>query len=331
MSDQAPVPRAAVASVDTYRARIHRVMDHVDRHLAESLDLARLAGVAHFSPWHFHRLFQALTGETLADFVRRRRLEIAAGLLLRTPAPRALTIALDCGFGSAEVFTRAFRAQFGMTPTAWRRGGWRGWSDARRAELGKIHQAQRKANQAMALSFLDDPQHWPRRPLLLEGTVDMNTSSLELRTLPTLRLAYLRYTGPYGHPGIGATWQRFGRWFGQRGEPRRRMFGISLDDPEITPADKCRYDCAVEVDAAFRPEGEIGVQEFPDRRYACQRFTGTGADIHAAWMRLFAQGLPASGWQPAPAPSLEWYEEDFVVDEQTGAFRCWLCVPVMPL
>src|SRR6476646_11717671 len=96
-----------------YTASINRVVDHIDAHLAEPLDLETLAAVAHFSPWHFHRLFQALTGETLADRVRRRRLETAAARLLATPPQPALRIALDVGFGSAEVFTRAFRAHFG--------------------------------------------------------------------------------------------------------------------------------------------------------------------------------------------------------------------------
>jgi len=91
-----------------YIARINRVIDHIDAHLAEPLDLPTLAAVAHFSPWHFHRVFQAVTGETLADRVRRRRLEVAAAKLLASPPATALAIALDVGFGSAEVFTRGF-------------------------------------------------------------------------------------------------------------------------------------------------------------------------------------------------------------------------------
>lgn len=60
-----------------YVARINRVVDYIGAHLAEILDLQTLAGVAHFSPWHFHRVFQAVTGETLADCVSRRRPGVA--------------------------------------------------------------------------------------------------------------------------------------------------------------------------------------------------------------------------------------------------------------
>lgn len=156
---------------------------------------------------------------------------------------------------------------------------------------------------------------------------------LELRTLPAMRLAYLRWTGPYGHPGITQTWERFGAWAARQGrlEPRRKMYGISQDNPETTPADQCRYDCCVAVDEGLRPTGEIAVQAFAGGRYACARFTGTGADIHTAWMRMYGEWLPGSGWQADDKPGLELYDEDFAVDPASGAFNCWLCVPVRAL
>lgn len=203
MPPSQPLPTAR----HTYIARINRVVDYIGAHLAGTLDLATLADVAHFSPWHFHRVFQAMAGERLADCVRRHRLEAAAG----QPPESALSVALDVGFASAEVFSRAFRAHFGMTPTAWRRGGWRGWFESNSAQLRKIHQDVRKANQAAALMFRDAPENWPMsQPNTPEGLA-MN---VELKTLPAMRLAYMRYTGPYGHPGIGETWYRFGSWFG---------------------------------------------------------------------------------------------------------------------
>jgi AraC family transcriptional regulator len=317
-----------------YVARINRVVDHISAHIrtqgTEPLDLATLAGVAHFSPWHFHRVFQAMTGETLADCVRRLRLEAAAQRLLASPPQAALTVALDVGFASAEVFTRAFRAHFGMTPTAWRRGGWREWSGRQRRHLSKIHQEVHKAHQATATLFRDDPDDWPAGQPTTEKGLTMN---VEIKTLPAMRLAYLRHTGPYGHPGIPQTWQRFMTWHAQnaRATVGTRMYGISQDNPDVTPPGKCRYDCCVEVPPAFQPKGEVGVQAFDGGRYACVRFTGTSATIHDAWMKMFGEWLPGSGWQAGDAPSLELYGDDMAPDPKTGAFTCWLCVPVRPL
>ena len=101
-----------------YRQRMLRVLQHIEEHLDEPLDLPTLAAVAHFSPFHFHRLFAAWMGETLGDYLRRRRLQTAATFLDLQPRLTVLEAALSVGFGSGEAFTRAFRAFFGCSPTA---------------------------------------------------------------------------------------------------------------------------------------------------------------------------------------------------------------------
>jgi AraC-like DNA-binding protein len=88
--------------------------------IEQPLDLGTLAAVAHFSPFHFHRLFSAWMGETLGDYLRRRKIEVAAMRLVAQPRVPVLHIALSVGFGSAEAFARAFRARFGFSPTSWR-------------------------------------------------------------------------------------------------------------------------------------------------------------------------------------------------------------------
>jgi len=98
-----------------YVARMHRVVEHIDRHLDEPLDLETLAGVANFSSFHFHRLFSAWMGETLGEYLRRRRLEIGAQRLATQPRIPVLRVALSVGFGSSEAFARAFKARFGKS------------------------------------------------------------------------------------------------------------------------------------------------------------------------------------------------------------------------
>ena len=311
----------------SYTARVNAVLDHIDTHLAEPLDLQVLASIAHFSPWHFHRMFQALIGETLADRVRRRRLEVAATRLLASPPATALGIALDVGFTSAEVFSRAFKAHFGVTPTAWRQGAYRDWAARHRIELSKIHQAQRKPHQVIEAAFRDDGHTWPSGHALTPKGSEMN---VELKTLPETRVAYMRHLGPYGDPGIGRLWQRFDAWCRQRGlvDQRHAFYGISRDSPDITAPDKCRYDACIEVDAAFVPEGDVGMQVMPGGLYACTPFSGTPDHIHAAWVRLCAEWLPGSDYQADDRPAVEAYGAEPKVDKNTGAFSCLLCLPV---
>ncbi len=87
-----------------YEARMHRVLEYIDQHLDEQLELDILAKVANFSSFHFHRLFTAWLGETLGDYVRRRRLETAAVRLVTQPRLAVTQVALSVGFGSTEAF-----------------------------------------------------------------------------------------------------------------------------------------------------------------------------------------------------------------------------------
>lgn len=110
---------------EEYTARINRVIDYIETHLDRELSLDTLAEVANFSKFHFHRLFQAMVGETLNQFIQRLRLEKAASQLIYNPKKSITEIALDCGFSGSAAFARAFKGMYGMSATAWRAGGHR--------------------------------------------------------------------------------------------------------------------------------------------------------------------------------------------------------------
>jgi len=103
-----------------YARRMNRVLDFIDQHLDQPLELEQLAHVAHFSAFHFHRVFSGWLDETLADYLLRRRLVRGAARLAARPDISVLEIALSVGFGSGEAFARAFKRQFACTPTTWR-------------------------------------------------------------------------------------------------------------------------------------------------------------------------------------------------------------------
>src|SRR5215471_17148984 len=102
-----------------YAERIRRVVDYVAGHLDADLNLDTLAGVACLSPYHFHRIYRGLLGETVNETVRRLRLQRAAIDLL----DRELSIertARRAGYESQAAFTRAFRAEYGEPPARYR-------------------------------------------------------------------------------------------------------------------------------------------------------------------------------------------------------------------
>src|SRR3984885_792668 len=102
-----------------YAERVQRRVDYLAEHLDETLDLEALARVACFSPYHFHRIYRALLGETVSDTVRRLRLHRSAIDLL----DRELSIdrtARRAGYASQAAFTRAFRDEYGEPPARYR-------------------------------------------------------------------------------------------------------------------------------------------------------------------------------------------------------------------
>lgn len=100
--------------------RIERTILLIATRFREPLALAELAAEAGLSPFHLHRLFKAVTGETPAAHLTRVRLAHAAHVMVVLPDAPLVQIALDSGFSSAATFARAFRQHFGETASSYR-------------------------------------------------------------------------------------------------------------------------------------------------------------------------------------------------------------------
>jgi AraC family transcriptional regulator len=312
-----------------YETRMHRVIEHIDRHLDQPLELDALAAVANFSPFHFHRLFSAWMGETLGEYLRRRRLELAALRLVSQPSTPVLDIALASGFGSSEAFARAFKARFGSSATAWRAR-----ERARRSPIGNQSEDNRKSSQAKSkpnqAADGRTSNHGTSRSRAMEGLM-IATTNVTLVDRPPTTVAYLRHVGPYGKP-ISDFWQKtVYPWMVTNnllGQPR---YGISHDDPAITEPGKLRYDACVEVAEGFVGAGNHQMTTIPGGKYAVTHFKGTVESIGDAWASLLRDWLPASGMQLDSRPFFEYYPRDSTYDPKTGEFTCDLCIPVASL
>jgi AraC family transcriptional regulator len=294
-----------------YVRRVNRVIDHVRDHLADELPLAALARIAAFSPFHFHRIFRGVTGETVAGFVQRLRIEKAAVALRDRPDEPVLAVALDHGFASAAAFARAFRARFGMSATAWRAGGAERW----RRRWRKRKQHLRKPGKASRVT---------RR--------QAGHMNVRVTDMPPLHVAFMRYVGPSGARGIPELWERLGTWAAAQslGPGPHVKLGVAYDDASITVPERCRYDACVVVPRDFVPDRLVDVIDVAGGRYAVAGFVGAAHEIEGTWDRVFASWLPGSGYQPDDRPCYELYRGDPSVDGR-GTFRCELHLPVRRL
>lgn len=109
------------STVVDYKKRVCQAMDYISRNLDRDLTLEEIAEAASFSMFHFHRIFKAVVGETVAGFTRRLRLETAANRLLSSQQDDITQIAMALGFSSSQNFAKAFRQQFDMSPTQYRK------------------------------------------------------------------------------------------------------------------------------------------------------------------------------------------------------------------
>ena len=297
-----------------YTRRVNRVVDHVRQHLADDLSLATLAHLAAFSPFHFHRIFRAVTGETVFGFIQRLRIEKAAVALRHDGERSVLEVALDHGFSSAATFARAFRARFGTTATAWRQ---RGAPKDRKASkaIGKRRKASRSGRADTARRGKE---------------AAMN---VQVRESPPYHVAYMRYVGPYGAHGIPELWMKLRTWIDARGlgSPDTITLGVAHDDPAVTAPERCQYDACVVVPPDFAPDRSVSVTNVAGGRYAIAHFEGSAHEIQGAWDRIFADWLPRSGYQPDDRPCYELYRGHPMKDTTRDVFRCELSLPVRPL
>ncbi|MHC4090962.1 MAG: helix-turn-helix domain-containing protein, partial [Planctomycetota bacterium] len=174
---------------ETYKERILRVLVHIQGNLDEAWRLEDLAAVAYFSPYHFHRIFRGMVGESVMGHVRRLRLERAAYRLKHSQQP-VTRIAFEAGYETHESFTRAFRARFEQPPSQFR----------------KVHRPVAMPPVRSGVHFVPDAKLDDFEPLQ-EGGPPMD---VRIETREPIRVAFMRHVGPYDQ--VRATWGKLCAW-----------------------------------------------------------------------------------------------------------------------
>ncbi|NLI97473.1 AraC family transcriptional regulator [bacterium] len=318
------MPGSWVKKQREYNTRLNRTLYYIEHNLDRELSLEVVSKVSGFSSFHFHRIFRAMIGETLSDYVKRLRLERAAILLEHNPFRSVTEIALDCGFSSSSNFARAFKERFGVSATEWREG-----ESIKFRKIRNEQSKKRKADSNMREDLSPSAPYNPHTKLKMRKE---HVMKVEVKQMPEIHIAYVRCMKGYSGPGIAEAWEKVCRWAGARGliGSQTKFIGISYDDPDVTPQDKCRYDACVSVPKGTEPDGEINVTSIPAGRYAVSRFEGQPQDIKPAYDFLYGRWMPDSGFQPGDSPCLEIYLNDPKTDPK-GRHVFEMCIPVKPL
>jgi AraC family transcriptional regulator len=296
------------AQNDIYTRRINAVVNYVRENLDGDLSLDALARVGCFSKFHFHRVFKSITDETVSDMVVRLRLQRAANLLRTVPALSITAAALETGFSSVPVFSRAFKKQFGINARQW----------DRQSALEK----DSKNDQ-----FRDE---FPRYTL---EELESFGFEVKVRSLPEQRLEYIRVYDSYSSfERIKKAYYRLIDWYRQRGGSLDdiSLYGMSQDNPDVTPLKLCRFDWCIRVPAGWNGDGDVSVTDFPACRVATVRCAGGFSEENKVIQYLFRYWLPRSRYQPANLPGMEIYRRQ-PLEMGWEEFDIDCAVPVVPL
>jgi len=253
-----------------YAKRLARVTAYIYEHLDEDIDLAVLAEVAALSPWHWHRIYHALHGETVAATVRRLRLQRAAADLANTTLAIE-DIARRAHYEAVPSFSRAFCAAYGLPPAQYREQGGH-------ARFGE------HASQGENLVY-----------------------SIEIVDLPTLHLAAVGHVGSYMQ--IGQAFDQLFGMLAARGQiaPGMRSIGVYLDDPSAVAEERLRAQAGIVITDGFAMAAPLEPVIVRAGTYAVLRHKGPYADMRAAYDWLFGEWLVRSGHEADDAPVFEEY------------------------
>lgn len=242
----------------SYEHRLRRVSAYIHDHLDDDLDLDRIAAIACLSPHHWHRVYRAVHGETMAVTVKRLRLHRAAGDLVRTDLD-VEDIARRSGYPNLQSFNRIFKSAFGMPPARYRREG----------------------------------SHTLLQSALKKGLADMY--DVKIATLPENELIAVPHTGSY--MAVSEAFEALFGTLHARGlfRPGMEMIGIYLDDPDLVAEEKLRSFACVTAGMDVAAEKPLERQHLDGGTYAVLRHKGPYADMHLSYQWLYESWLPASG------------------------------------
>lgn len=299
---------------DSHIKSINMVVDYIQANLDSDLSLYKISRIACLSEFHFSRIFKSVMDETLHQFIKRLRLEKAAGLLLINPDLTITEIALDSGFATSSSFAKSFKNHFKMSASTWRN----------RSKDTFDKNSTPVQIDSGRLSIIQGSPVWTFKD-------DSTIRQVVVRDLPVTRVAYIRNVGPYkGDENLFTElYQKLFRWAVPRellGEDTYTL-NIYHDNPEITENKHLRVMAAIPIGKDVKPSGSVGVTEISGGRYGICRFLLKDDEFTEAWDWMSSVWLPGSGYEWDDRESFERGIGERKIDGKRY-FDLEICIPV---
>lgn len=275
-----------------YIDRISKVIDHIEDNIDDKLRLNELADIAMFSKYHFHRIFKSVTGETLNDFIKRQKMIKAYRLLQIDKTVTIKELSYLLGYNSIANFSRDFKDFHGLTP-----------SEIKSSSAYKEERAVSNDFSTLNIRFIG------------------------IEELPDTFVLYKKITTGYCTELIPKIFDELYRLALAHDFMIKQFVGIGYDDPDYTPANRCKYDACIVVNKDEIPKNiPCNTKKIKGGKFAVFNFEGYKNDISTAWDYIFREWLLNSNYIPADRPHLEMYlhSEQY----ESGFYNVNLCLPI---
>lgn len=290
-----------------YWSRLNEVIEYINHHLSDDLKIEKLADIACFSTFHFHRIFKAIIDESPYDYIHRLRLEKAAQIIIFNPSVKLSEVVFECGFNSLENFSRQFKRKYGFTART-----------LKKDESLRNSRIYQKTPEKSFYHVFEKSRQLP--DYHFEAVVEERQA---------LRVASVK--GIFGEDGSGLVqayhdlmdWANKNKYFNQQSV----RIGLSRDYHEITNPSQFRYDHCLSVPTDAQGEGKVGIIEIAGGTYVGVKVQGDIYRVAQAWEYLYRMWLPKSKYQPRHLPALEIFLKG---PEEIGwdQFDLKCCIPI---
>ncbi len=279
---------------EDYRNRLNKVFQFIDQNLGAKLSLELVSEKASFSTFHFHRVFKLMTGETLNEFITRRRIEKAASDLLHKQSS-VVEISHAYGFGDNSAFTKAFKKYYGVSPTEFKNQNPNRFTKIRPL-ISKIGQEYPDLDQYVCV--IDNLKKW----------TTMN-AKIEVKEIGTVNYAYISCIGSQELP---QAFQKLISWAVPKGllNDSVKMITIYHDSLKVTEEQRARLSACLITQRMMEREGGIESSQIVPGRYIVGSFEIVLDDFEKSWTSLYLW-MNEHGYQRADKDSFEIYHNNF--------------------
>ncbi|MDF1882822.1 AraC family transcriptional regulator [Sulfurimonas sp. SAG-AH-194-C21] len=256
------------------------ILFYIYTNIEVDINMDELAQSYGLSKFYMHKVFKEIFGRNIYESIKSIRLQKASSLLLTNKYSTITEIAALCGYSSQTSFIRVFKERFLVTPTAWRKGGYKKYSKT-------ILEESKKAKSSNA-SFEN-----------LEATIVK---------MPPIQTYYIRHNGY--NDDVKQTWQKIQTWMYSNDIKKYKHIALFHDNPVVTHLDECQYVACIEVEDELLGEQRLPKFNISDGVYARFDISGVDGDFLKFMHWLYNEWLPSSEYETTTKPPYAIYKKN---------------------